>query len=87
MIDCPQEPTQLVDRICNLFRKYLQRKKPSEFSLEDLISDKYKALSESKVEEAIQHASSKIKGGENEVLKQFTELKNPDGLTTAQQDR
>ena len=39
-------PTQLVDRVCAHFRKSLSSKKSPAFSLEGLISDKYKPLCE-----------------------------------------
>ena len=53
-ISHPRQPTQLVDRVCVHFRKYLASKgKAGGLCLDGLVSDQYKPMSEARVEEAI----------------------------------
>jgi hypothetical protein len=53
-INHPHQPTQLVDRVCVNFRKYLGNKnKTNGLQLEGIVSNKYVPMNEQRVEEII----------------------------------
>lgn len=78
----PAGPTQLVERVTGLFRKFLQTKKSTNFSLDGLITGNYSAMSDAQIERAIAACAAKVQPNSSAALQQVTDLKNPDGLTS-----
>lgn len=58
-VKCPKNPSQLMDRLCKLFRKYLQRGTKAQFDVAGLIGPSYSAMSEGQIESLIQSEATK----------------------------